>query len=430
MEILVLFILTLLNGFFALSEIALVSVKRPKVEHLASLGNNSAKIILELLEKPENFLSSVQVGITLIGIISGAYGGATLTDDMNQLLLGLGFPPTYTEVSSLIVVIGAITYFSIVIGELVPKTLAMNNAEPIALACAPTIKYFTLATYPFVKLLSASTNILVRIFGIKVQSEENISEEELRFMLKTAGKQGVLAQEESQVHQNIFSFSDQTAKSLLTHRSDVEWINLLDGKEKIFNKLKESVHSKFVVSEGQIDQVKGIVRIKNFLENFQNENFTFESILEEPIFVSENTQAFHILKLFKDYKQYIAIVVDEYGGVEGIVTLHDLFEAIIGDLPDEDEDDQASIVKREDGSYLLEGRTLVYEINQYFQRMIIAESPYDYTTVAGYIQYHIGAIPQTGQLVPIESLQFEIIDMDGLRIDKILMKDLSGSIKG
>lgn len=424
MELIIIFILTLLNGFFALSEIALVSVKKSRIEHLAAQGSSRAKTILKLLENPENFLSSVQVGITLIGIVSGAYGGATLTDDLEHFLGRFDFLGSYVHNVSLVIVIGGITYFTIVIGELVPKTIAMNNAEAIALVCVPVIKYFTLATFPFVKLLSWSTNLIVKVFGIKENESDKVSEEELRFMLKTAGKQGVLETEESQVHENLFYFTDQTAKSLMTHSSDVEWVNLAHDKKAIFDQLKESVRSKFIVSEGHMDNIKGVITIKNFLENFNRENFKIEDILEKPIFVTESTPAFKVLNLFRINKQYIGIVVDEFGGIKGIITLHDLIEAIVGDLPDEDETDEPGIVKRSDGTYLIDGRTLIYELNQYFQQEIIEDNISQYTTVSGFMLDQLKAMPSAGDKFTHDGYAFEIVDMDGLRIDKILMTEL------
>lgn len=424
MELLIIFILTLLNGFFALSEIALVSVKKSRIEHLAAQGSSRAKTILKLLENPENFLSSVQVGITLIGIVSGAYGGAALTDDLEQYLVHFSFLGSYTHNVSLVIVIGSITYFTIVIGELVPKTIAMNNAEAIAMVCAPVIKYFTLATYPFVKLLSISTNIIVKIFGIKENESDRVSEEELRFMLKTAGKQGVLETEESQVHENLFYFTDQTAKSLMTHSSDVEWIDSALDKDAIFDQLKESVHSKFIVSRHSIDKIEGVIYIKDFLENFNRDSFRLEDILQKPIFVTESTPAFKILNLFKVNKQYIGIVVDEYGGIKGIITLHDLIEAIVGDLPDEDETDEEYIIKRENGTYLLDGRTPIYELNQYFRQAIIEDNISQYTTVSGFMLDHLKAMPVVGDKITHDGYVFEIVDIDGLRIDKILMTEV------
>lgn len=422
MEIIIIFILTLLNGFFALSEIALVSVKKSRIEHLAAQGSSRAKIVLKLLENPENFLSSVQVGITLIGIVAGAYGGATLTDNLETYVKQISFLAPYSHTFSLLIVIGGITYFSIVIGELVPKSIAMNNPEPIALFCVPIIKYFTLATFPFVKLLSFSTSLIIKMFGIKENDAERISEEELLFMLKNAGNQGVLEKEESQVHQNLFYFTDQTANSLLTHRSELEWINIQDSNEVTFDKIKETAHSKFIVGDGSLDKVLGILNVKDFLGNYKKENFKLEDIIQPPIYIVQNTPAFKILNIFRAKKQYVAIVIDEFGGTKGLVTLHDLTEAIMGDLPDEDEGDEASIIQREDGSFLIDGRTLIYEINQYFQKEIIEENVSDYTTISGFLLSKLQAMPHTGDIVEHESCVFEIIDLDAARIDKIELK--------
>lgn len=421
MEVLIIFVLTLLNGFFALSEIALVSVKKSRIEHLAAQGNKRAKTVLLLLENPENFLSSVQVGITLIGIISGAYGGAALTDDLERLLSSFSFLQEYRHLISLITVIGSITYFSIVIGELVPKTIAMNNAEQIALFCVPIIKYFTLITFPFVKLLSVSTNLILKLFGIKENESEKVSEDELRFMLKTARKQGVLEQEESEVHHNLFSFTDQTAKSLMTHRFDLEWIDINDSNETNFEKIKESVHSKFIVGNGSIDNVLGVLNIRDFLENYKQNNIELSEIIQSPIFIVQNTPAFKILNLFKSKKQYIAIVVDEFGTTKGIVTLHDLTEAIVGDLPDEDEKDELYIIKRNNSSYFIDGKTLIFEINQYFQKEIIEDNIAQYTTISGFLLTKLQTMPTSGDKVVYDNIEFEIMDMDGVRIDKILM---------
>ena len=422
MEILIIFILTLLNGFFALSEIALVSVKKNRIEHLAAQGSKRAKSILTLLENPENFLSSVQVGITLIGIVSGAYGGAALTDDMVAILSGFTFLGAYVHTVSLVIVIGGITYFTIVVGELVPKTIAMNNAENIALFTVPIIRVFTLTTYPFVKLLSGSTKLILRIFGIKENEEEKVSEEELRFILKTAGKQGVLENEESQTMQNLFSFTDQTAKSLMTHRSEVEWIDYNWPKEVLFDKIKESTHSKFIVGDGTIDKPRGVVTIKDVFENINLPSFHLDQILVRPIYVIQSMPAFKILNLFKDKKQYLGVVVDEFGSVRGIITLHDMIEAIVGMLPDEDdESDEQHIVQREDGSYLINGRTPVFELNQYFSLQVIQENINHYSTVAGFMMDHLKAIPHAGDFIEVEGYRFEIVDMDGVRIDKLLM---------
>jgi putative hemolysin len=422
MEIIVIVLLTFLNAFFALSEISLVSVKKSRIQHLADQGNSRAKTILGLLDKPENFLSSVQVGITLIGIIAGAYGGATLTDDMEKVLVNVKFLGDSVHMVSLLIVIGSITYFTIVVGELVPKTIAMNSAEKIALVCAPIIKYFTLATYPFVRLLSISTKLILKLFGVKENDSDHMSEEELKFMLFNAGKQGVLETDESQVHQNLFYFTDQTAKSLMTHNSEVEWIDINLSIDEIFDQLLKSMRSKFIVCDGQMSNIKGVITIKDFFENYKTPGFKLQDILEDPIFIIQNTPAFKILSLFKSKKQYIGTVIDEYGGVVGIITLHDLIEAIVGDLPDEDELDELDITKRDDGSYLINGKTLIFELNQYFQKEIIEDNISQYTTIAGFMLEHLKSIPVAGNNFEYENYYFEIMDVDGLRIDKILMK--------
>lgn len=422
MEIIVIVLLTFLNAFFALSEISLVSVKKSRIQHLADQGNSRAKTILGLLDKPENFLSSVQVGITLIGIIAGAYGGATLTDDMEKVLVNVKFLGGSVHMVSLLIVIGSITYFTIVVGELVPKTIAMNSAEKIALVCAPIIKYFTLATYPFVRLLSISTKLILKLFGVKENDSDHMSEEELKFMLFNAGKQGVLETDESQVHQNLFYFTDQTAKSLMTHNSEVEWIDINLSIDEIFEQLLKSMRSKFIVCDGQMSNIKGVITIKDFFENYKTPGFKLQDILEDPIYIIQNTPAFKILSLFKSKKQYIGTVIDEYGGVVGIITLHDLIEAIVGDLPDEDELDELDITKRDDGSYLINGKTLIFELNQYFQKEIIEDNISQYTTIAGFMLEHLKAIPVAGNNFEYENYYFEIMDVDGLRIDKILMK--------
>ena len=424
MEIGIIFLLTLLNGFFALSEIALVSVKKNYIDHLAAQGNKNAKEVQKLLKNPENFLSSVQVGITLIGIISGAYGGATLTHYLEAYLLSWGLSPTYTSVLSYVVVISGITYFTIVIGELVPKTVAMNNSEKIALLVVPIIKYFTVATYPFVRLLSISTGVVLKVLRIKENPEEKITEDELRFMLKNARLQGVLEKEESEVHHNLFSFTDQTAKSLLTHRTEMEWIDMEKGKHEIFQQIMESGHSKFVVSVGDLDKVKGVLNAKDFFANYVKDDFQLADILSEPIFITQNTSAFKILNLFKVQRQYLGIVVDEYGSIRGIVTLHDLMEAIVGDLPEVDGLDEPDIIPRSDGTYLIDGKTLIYEINQYFQREVVESDIAKYTTISGFILSEIQNIPKTGDKVVHKNSEFEVLDLDGVRIDKVLMTNL------
>lgn len=421
MEILVIFILTVINGFFALSEIALVSVKRQRIEQKAQRGNKSAQIVLSLLKNPEDFLSSVQVGITLIGIISGVYGGATLVNDVQPILERYEVLKPYAPQLAYVLIIGLITYFSIVIGELIPKSLAMRNAEKVALWVAPVISVFTKAMYPFVWLLSVSTNLFNRIFNIQDTGEEKVTEEEIRFMIKTAGKQGVLEKEESELHQNVFSFTAQKARNLMTHRNDVNWLDINDSVAEIEKEIRASNRSKFIVCNGEIDKVLGIISVKDFFEHRDKPHFQLQDLLKEPIYIPENKYSIDILKIFRQRKQYIGVVIDEYGMMEGIITLQDLIEPIVGDLPEIDEDTESAIVKREDDSLLVNGSVSIQDLNEYLDEDFLPEDDGNYHTIAGFILYKLDHLPDVGQSFEFNNHKIEVIDRDGIRIDKVLI---------
>ncbi|RNI29537.1 HlyC/CorC family transporter [Rufibacter immobilis] len=425
MELLIIIILTLLNGFFALSEISIISVKKSRIERKAQAGSKGAKKVLQLLAEPEDFLSAVQVGITLIGIVSGAYGGAAFSDDMQSLLVKVPFLVPYSEELSIILVIGLITYFSIVIGELIPKTLALGNSEQIALTVAPIIKVFTTLTLPLVKLLSASTNLVIKLLGIKEPEEEQLSEEELRQIIKTAGKQGVLDKDESDLHQNIFNYSAQRAKNLKTHRMDVQWVCLQDSLETIQEKLQRSVHSRFPVYDTTHDNVVGVLTSRDFYENLLGKNLPLRSILLEPLFIPETMLAHAVLNLFRLRKQYMGIVVDEFGSVEGIITLHDILEAIVGDIPDTDELAEPLVVRRDQHSFLVSGSVPVRELNKSLKKKLLEEKSPDFSTLAGFVIHHLGRLPEVGEKFDYKNFSFEVVDMDGIKIDKLIVQALA-----
>jgi len=424
MEIIIILLLTLLNGFFAISEISIISVRKNRIEQKARDGSKNAQKLLQLIQEPENFLSAVQVGITLIGIIAGAYGGAALSDDMRAILGNVSFLAPYADTLAIIIVIGSITYFSIVIGELIPKTLAMGNAENIALFVAPIIKTFTKLTMPIVKVLSVSTQAVIKLLGIKETAEEQISEEELRQIIKTAGKQGVLRRDETELHQNIFHFSDQRAKSLMTHRLDTEWIDLDESFASIKEKIRVSAHSKFPVCKGEFNNVVGILSTKDFYENMVEQQKSLSDLIRNPLFISETMFARDVLALFRKQKQYLGIVVDEFGSAEGIITLHDILEAIVGDIPDVDETDEPEIIKREDNSYLVNGSITIRDLNKALKRELIPKSA-EYTTLAGFVIYYLSYLPETGEKFEYNDYQMEIVDRDGNKIDKLLVKRLA-----
>lgn len=421
MEILVIILLTLLNGFFSLSEIALVSVKPSRIQARADQGDGRAKTILKLLADPEGFLSAVQVGITLIGIIAGAYGGATLTDNLERVLQDWPAFAPYAHNVALIVVIGGITYFTIVVGELVPKTVAMSDPEGIALFSAPAIRVFTMAMYPFVKLLSVSTALIVKLLPIREDAGDRLSEEELRAIIRTANVQGVLDKQESEAHQRLFRFSEHRARTLMTHRGQVEWIDSTQPLAAIVAQVRDSLRSKFPVCRGTVDEIQGTLSARDLLEQAEAPGFTLDKVVVPPIIVPDNIEAFDILRLFKKNKQYIALVVDEHGQFEGVVTLHDLTEAIVGDLPDEDEEDQGQMVQRPDGSWLVDGQVLIGDLNQRLGRTLMDEEETSYATVAGYFLGKLERIPKAGDRIEEDHFIGEVLDMDGNRIDKVLI---------
>lgn len=430
MEIVIILILILLNGLFALSEIALVSAKRNRIEQKAHSGNRNAKILLELLNQPENFLSSVQVGITLVGIISGAYGGRALADDLTPIIEQIPFLAGYAETISLVLIVGAIMYFSIVLGELIPKTIGLNNADRIALAVAPFIKYFTRLAYPVVKVLSFSTKGILKVLGVKRAGNEPLTEEELRQMIHSAGRQGVIEREESQMHQNLFFFSDLKAKSLMTHRFSVEWIDSEEPLALIAQQIQESEHSKFPACAGELDKIQGIVTAKKFYEKWQEDDFSLEAVIEEPLIIPEGMLAADILKLFRERKKYVGIVVDEFGSFEGVVTLHDLIESILGDLPESGEEEEDEFLQRKEGSYLVSGSIMIHQLNRKLEQEVIEEGADDYATLGGFIISFLNKIPNTGERFTYKDYSFEVLDLDGPRIDKVLVikeKELGGA---
>ena len=421
MEFLVIALLTLLNGFFSLSEIALLSVKPSRIQTLVDRGEPRARTILLLLSEPERLLSSVQVGITLIGIFSGAFGGATVTGDVQYWMEKAGMAPAPAHSAALLIVIGAITYFTIVVGELVPKSIALSNPEKIALFSAPIMAVFTRVTYPVIKVLSVTTHLILRLLRIKDRTEDRLSAEELRSIIRTANMQGVLDREESQAHHNLLRFSEEVASTLMTQRGLVEWIDSTRPLAEILSQVKSSVRSKYPVGRGSLDDIEGTLNVRDLLEKADAPDFRLSGVIRPAILIPEGVPAFSILQLFKKNKQYIALVMDEHGQFEGLVTLHDLTEAIVGDLPGEDEEVGPEIVQRHDGSWLVSGRTHVSDLNTHLERILIAENPARYTTVAGYFLTKLEQIPQAGSRVSDPQFDGEVMDMDGHRIDMVLI---------
>lgn len=421
MEILIIFALILLNGFFALSEIALVSAKRARLEQKRIEGSKGAKIALKLLDDSDNFLSAVQVGITLVGIVTGMYGGVQIAADIAPLFAHVDFLAGYAAEISLILSVVVITYVSIVIGELVPKTIALSNPDKTAIKVAPVIYYFSAAFYPFVKLLSFSTFIVNKLLGIKKQTEQ-LTEAELRQMIKIASSEGVIEKEQNIIHEKVFNFSDKRALHIMTHRTDVEWMNLNEPENKIREQLNQAHHSKLVCCDGNLDNFSGILHLKDFYRAINSkEKINFRDKITEPLVVPENMEAQNVLALLRQKKTHICCVVNEYGGFEGLITLHDIIENIVGQIPEEGEQTEPDMFVREDHSVLVNGDAPVEILTEIIEDFTIDFEKIDYSTMAGFVFHQLNKIPQTGDKFQFLDYTLEVMDMDGNKTDKILI---------
>jgi putative hemolysin len=421
MELIVLGFLILLNGFFALSEAALISGKKARLEQYKIKGKNGAKVALRLLENSEVFLSAIQVGITLIGIITGVYGGVNIADDVTPFFGQFDLTREYAHEIALSLTVLAITYISIVVGELVPKTIALSNPEKISIRVAPIIFYFSKVFYPFVRLLSISTRLINKLIGIK-QPEGQFTGQELRHMLKFASHEGVIEKEQNRMHEKVFYFSDKKAKHIMTHRKDVEWIDIEESKEEFYSEILRLKHSKIIVGRNTIDEFTGVLKVKEYLINFYAQTpEPLESLLAEPIVIPENADAQKVLDLFRQKQNYMAIVVDEYGSFEGIITLHDILENIIGEVPEEGEPLEPDVFVRDDQTVLVSGDAPIETLVDLIEDFHIDFEEIDYSTVAGYVFNQINKIPEMGDKVILKDCTIEVVDIDNNKIDKVLI---------
>ncbi|MFZ1519031.1 MAG: hemolysin family protein [Ignavibacteriaceae bacterium] len=424
MEYFIILFLLILNGLFAMSEIALVSSKRARLEEKAKKGNSGAKTALKLLEEPERFLSTVQIGITLVGIVAGAFGGLTLADDLAPTLEKINWLAPYAHQAAIAIVVTIITYFSLIIGELVPKTIAFNNPEGITITLAPFMKFLSWITTPVVAFLSLSTKVFLKVLMIKEKDETPVTEEELKILIEKGTQFGTLEHNESELLKRIFRFGDRRAYDIMTNRQDVVLININDPIEKIKQQVYENTFSRYPVCDDSPDNIIGIFTIKDFFHKLNTDsNFSLKDILSQPLFIPDNLTGVTIFEKFRDAKTYVAVVIDEYGSFEGIITLHDLIENIFGDLPDKHEAEEVAIFKRDDGSMLIEGSILIDELKEQLQISFTDEE--NFSTLGGFMMYKLNRIPKIGDKFEYESYLFEIVDMDGKRVDKVLVTQLT-----
>ncbi|MBP9502097.1 MAG: HlyC/CorC family transporter [Candidatus Promineofilum sp.] len=424
-EIGILVILILINGLFALAEMSIVSSRRERLRMLVDDGNRGAATALRLSQEPTVFLSTVQVGITLIGILAGAFGSASLSDELSQLIAPIPIIGPYSRTVALALVVGVITFFQVVVGELVPKRLALRNPERIAAAVAGPMSVLSRIARPVVRLLALTTRFFLRVLGVRDDiSETTVTEEEIKVLVEQGAQAGVFEEAERDMVESIFRFGDRQLRSLMTPRTEIVWLDINDPEEEIRDTVSQSHHSRFPVCDDALDRVIGIVQAKDMLSNsWTDQPFDLKSIMRPPLFLPETMSALRALERFKQTGIQEALLVDEFGGIEGLVTLIDMMEAIVGDIPTAEEIAEPPVVKREDGSWLVDGSIDIDDLKELLE---VGELPDegDYQTLGGFIVLLIGRLPRAGDRVDWQDYRFEVVDMDGYRIDKVLLSKL------
>ncbi|OKH25170.1 hypothetical protein NIES593_05250 [Hydrococcus rivularis NIES-593] len=427
-EILVILLLIVLNGVFALSEIAIVSARKIRLEQLSAQGDKQARVALELANNPNQILSTVQIGITLIGIVAGAYGGANITQRLTALLEQVPILAAQSQAIAFAIVVLIITYLSLVIGELVPKRLGLNNPEKIARLVAMPLRWLSGGVSPIVRLLSFSTDLVLRLLGAgTVSNEPLITEEEIKILIQQGTEAGTFEEAEQDMLEQVLRLGDRRVSTLMTTRPEIVWLDLEDSSEVNRQKIITSNYTRFPVCQGSLDEVLGIVQVNNLLACcFANQPFDLTSSLRQPLFVPESTRGLKVLELFQQSGNHLALVVDEYGVIQGLVTITDILEAIIGDLPTTGQPEAPQIVQREDGSWLVDGILLIEDFKEVFHvEELPGEKEGNYHTVGGFVITLLGKIPMAADSFEWGNLRFEVVDMDGNRVDKVLVTPIA-----
>jgi putative hemolysin len=424
LEIIIIFLLILANGLFAMSEIAIISARRLRLQQEAEAGSRGAQAALELTDAPSRFLSTVQIGITLVGVFTGAFGGATLARELSAFFARFEWLAPYSEAAGVGVVVIAITYFTLVIGELAPKRIALSQAERIATLVAPMMRMLARITAPAVRLLSFSTDMVVRLLGISPEAAQNVTEEEVKLMIEQGTQVGVFEPIEEEMVEKVFRLSDRTVSALITPRTEILWLDANDDPDAIIQQIISSHHSRFPVAQGSLDNLLGVVLAKDLLaQALAGEEIDLRTVLQPGLFVPEGMPALKVLDRFREARSQLALVIDEYGVLQGLVTINNILEAIVGDLPEGEEQPDPEIVRRKDGTFLLDGMLPLDTFKQLFQ---LSSLPYEdiqaHQTLGGFVMASLGRIPSTGDTFEWQGLDFEVVDMDGYRVDKVLVE--------
>jgi putative hemolysin len=421
-EIFIVLLLVVINGVFSMSEMAVVSARKSRLQQMATEGNKGAKAAIELADSPNRFFATVQIGITLIGIIAGAYGGASLAEDLSIVFNRFPFLRPYSETLSFGLVVGAITFLSLVFGELIPKRMALSNPERFASTVAPTMKVIANAASPIVYFLSAATEFGLRLIGVKHADEPAITEKEIRLLIDQGTQAGTIEETEQDLLERVFRFGDRQVSSLMTPRPDILWIDLESSEEVLRQELAGSEYSRLPVCQGVVDKVMGIVQVKDLLAQvLKGEPLNPEVCLRKPLFVPETAPAQQVLEKFRESGTDLALVVDEFGSIQGLVTLNDMLEALVGELPsDEALTNSSQVIQREDGSWLVDGSMSLEELEYRIEELPQFQRA-SYRTLGGFMMAQLGHIPIVADRFHWQSFCFEVMDMDGNRVDKVLV---------
>lgn len=423
MEIIIVLSLIVLNGVLAMAEIAIVSARKSKLQHDANDGDINAQAALDLSNSPNRFLSTVQIGITFIGIFAGAFGGETIANNLSQILKGIPLIAPYSNGISLFLVVSLITYLSLVIGELVPKRLALNNPEKVAKFVAQPMNVLSTLTSPLVSLLTFSSDWILHLLHAKPSDDPSISDEEVKLLMKEGARVGVFDIAEKDIVERTLRLGDKNITSMMTPRGEIVWLNIENSFESIKNRVTRTPHAYYPVCKEGLDKVLGIIQTNDLLSHFLvEENLDLTKTMHKPIFVPDTMEALRVLEIFKKTGIHIALIVDEYGSVIGLLSLADILEEIVGDIPTADELVEEDFMKRENGSFFVDGLVSIEELKAFFKiKKIPDEKAGTFHTVGGLAMARIGRVPVSGDTFDIGSLHFEVIDMDDNRVDKVMI---------
>jgi putative hemolysin len=419
LEMIILVFLIILNGLFVMAEIALVSARKSRLETLADSGDEKARAALRLAEHPELFLSTTQIGITLIAILTGYYSGEKFSADLQPYLEKIPYLRHYAANISTGLILVFVTLLTIIFGELIPKRIGLLRAEQIARLVARSVRVLSLVTHPIIWLLNKTSNLFFKFFPITPSQDGAVTEDEIKAIINEGTEQGTIEEAEQEIIERVFHLGDRNITSLMTHRSDIIWFDLNENEETMKEKIIREPHSVYPICDGEIDNIKGMVTIKDLYVT--DDNVLFKDIMSPALFVPENNTAYMVLEQFKQSKIHCCFIVDEYGSLLGMITLNDILEAIVGEITQPDIPDY-EIRKREDGSYLVDAQIPFYDFLSHFHKTAwMNEGDHEFDTLAGFILNQLERIPHSGEKMEWRGFTFEIIDMDAQRIDKLLV---------